>query len=64
MVVSAIEKAMQPQRETIAADQVEGMINSAVAKAIDPVLKSRGLPSNLGTGTVEKQEEHFLHGIL
>jgi hypothetical protein len=64
MVESAIEKAMQPQQETITSTQMEEMISSAVAKALDPVLKSRGLPSNLGTGTVEKQEEHFLHGIL
>jgi hypothetical protein len=64
MVESAIEKAMQPQQENITSTQMEEMINSAVAKALDPVLKSRGLPSNLGTSTVEKQEEHFLHGIL
>ena len=43
------------------------MITAAVAKAVDPVLKSRGLPTNLGgDGTVEKQagEQHYLHGIL
>lgn len=65
MVAKAIEKATQPQQEVVTAAQMEEMITAAVAKAIDPVLKSKGLPSNLGTGTVEKQEEpHFLHGFL
>ena len=43
------------------------MITDAVAKAVDPVLKSKGLPSNLG-GSVTKDagsgEQHYLHGIL
>lgn len=65
MVASAIEKATQPQQESVTAGQVADMIEAAVAKAVEPVLKSKGLPSNLGTGTVEKQQEpHYLHGIL
>lgn len=67
MVASAIEKAMQPKQETVSAEQVAGMIEAAVAKAVEPVLKSRGLPSNLGgDGTVEKsaEEQHYLHGLL
>ena len=67
MVASAIEKAMQPKQETVTAEQVAGMIEAAVAKAVEPVLKSRGLPSNLGgDGTVEKsaEEPHYLHGLL
>lgn len=65
MVEAAIEKALEPQRETVTAEQVQEMITAAVAKAVDPVLKSRGLPSNLGGG-VEKSagEQHYLHGIL
>lgn len=41
------------------------MITAAVEKAVAPVLKSKGLPSNLN-GSVEKSagEEHYLHGIL
>lgn len=66
MVQTAIEKAMQPQQETVTAEQVQDMITKAVAAAVDPVLKSKGLPSNLNDSTVEKQadEEHYLHGIL
>ena len=66
MVGEAITKAMAPQQEEhVTAEQVQEMITAAVAKAVDPVLKSRGLPSNLGSN-VEKSagEEHYLHGIL
>lgn len=65
MVETAIEKALEPQREVVTAEQVQEMITAAVAKAVDPVLKSKGLPSNLGGG-VEKSagEQHYLHGIL
>lgn len=66
MVEAAIAKALEPQQETVTAEQVQEMITKAVAQAVDPVLKSKGLPSNLNgsTGTVEKAEEHYLHGIL
>lgn len=66
MVEAAVEKATQPKEEPITAAQVQDMITKAVAAAVDPVLKSKGLPSNLGNGSVEKQagEEHYLHGIL
>lgn len=66
MVGEAITKAMAPQQaEHITVEQVQEMITAAVEKAVDPVLKSRGLPSNLGS-SVEKAagEEHYLHGIL
>lgn len=65
MVASAIEKAMQPKQETFAMEQLPDMIEAAVAKAVEPVLRSRGLPSNLGSEPVEKQQEqHYLHGII
>lgn len=37
-----------------------------VMKALEPVLKSRALPGNLNdaAGAVEKQEDHYLHGIV
>ena len=49
MVGNEIQKAMEP-----------------VMKALGPVMKSRALPGNLNdaAGTVEKQEEHYLHGIV
>lgn len=66
MVEAAIEKAVQQPEEHVTADQVQEMITAAVAKAVDPVLKSRGLPSNLNDSSVIKGagEEHYLHGIL
>lgn len=66
MVEAAITKALAPQpEEHVSAEQVQDMITKAVAAAVDPVLKSKGLPSNLnGGGTVEKAAEHYLHGIL
>lgn len=66
MVGEAITKAMAPQQEEhLSVEQVQEMITAAVEKAVEPVLKSRGLPSNLG-GSVEKAagEQHYLHGIL
>ena len=49
MVGEEIKKAMEP-----------------VVKALEPVMKSRALPGNLNdaAGTVEKQEQHYLHGII
>lgn len=66
MVSEAIKKATAPKEEPITLKQVQDMISASVSKALDPLLKSRGLPSNLGSGTgeVEKQEQHYLHGIL
>lgn len=66
MVSEAIEKVNAPKEEPVTLQQVQEMITSSVAKALDPLLKSKGLPTNLGSGasTVEKQEQHYLHGIL
>lgn len=49
MVGEEIRKAMEP-----------------VMNALEPVMKSRAIPGNLNdaAGAVEKQEEHFLHGIV
>lgn len=55
------------------AESVAKMVGEEVAKAmeplkkaLDPILKSRALPGNLNSeaGSVEKQDEHFLHGIV
>jgi hypothetical protein len=67
MVEAAIEKALAPQHEeAVTPEQVQEMITAAVAKAVEPVLKSKGLPSNLNGSSVEKSAggEHYLHGIL
>lgn len=74
MVQEAVKKALEPQEmiaaeplQTITAEQVQEMITAAVGKAMEPVFKANGLPSNLNAaGTVEKSagEQHYLHGIL
>ena len=68
MVQEAIEKALAPQHEEphLTAEQVQDMITKAVGDAVAPLLKSRGLPTNLNNSGVEKSagEEHYLHGIL
>lgn len=66
MVEAAITKALEPQEEHVTAEQVQDMITKAVEAAVEPVLKSKGLPSNLNGNGVEKSagEEHYLHGIL
>lgn len=67
MVTEAIAKALAPkQEESVTAEQVQDMITKAVAAAVNPVLKSKGLPSNLNNSSVEKAagEEHYLYGIL
>lgn len=58
-------KNVKKSDESITPEQVQDMIAEAVEKAIEPVLKSRNLPSNLnGSGQVKKSSEHYLHGIL
>ena len=66
MVQAAIAKALEPEEPHLTAEQVQEMITKAVDEAVAPLMKSRGLPSNLNGGGVEKSagEEHYLHGIL
>lgn len=57
----------------MSADAVAKMVGEEIQKAmvpvmnaLEPVMKSRAIPGNLNdaAGTVEKQEDHFLHGII
>lgn len=67
MVDDAIAKALAPQQsEEITPETVADMVEKAVKKAVEPILKSRALPSNLGDGNgeVKKDNTHYLHGIL
>ena len=55
-----IEETPAPDAPVTKAD-VEQIVKDAMA----PMLKAFGMPQNLnGTQTVEKTEEHYLHGIL
>lgn len=67
MVNDAVEKALKPETEEDANAALQEMVNKAVAEAVEPILKARGLPTNLNgetTGEIKKDETHFLHGIL
>lgn len=62
MIEAAIRKAATPSEEYVTVEQAQEMIT----KAVDTVLKSKGLPSNLGADIKKSAggEEHYLHGIL
>lgn len=62
-----------PQSEDATAESVAKMVGEEVSKAmepikkmLEPVMKSRAIPGNLNDagGIVEKQETHYLHGIV
>ena len=68
MVEEAITKALTPKEEPVTMESVEAMITKAVENALAPIMKAKGLPTNLDNAqqkTVEKSDEvHYLHGIL
>lgn len=66
MVKDAIQKQMQPKEEPLTRESLQEMIEKSVAAAMEPVLKSTGIPTNLNNQQqVEKQEEeHYLHGLI
>ena len=68
MAEATVAKAMEPKAEPeipMTAEQIQTLIQKTVDTALEPIRKARGLPSNLGSASVEKQEEqHYLHGFL
>lgn len=62
MIADAIKKADEPEDEPLTLESIKKMITEAV----EPILKARGLPSNLnGENPVEKSDgEHYLAGIF
>ena len=66
MVADAVAKALAPQEEQVTAENIGEIVDKAVKKAIEPILKARALPSALndGNGDVQKNEPHYLAGIL
>lgn len=70
MVEEAVQKALapsdEPKEEPMTAEAVQKMVEETVQKAVEPVLKARGLSSNLNDEKpVEKNEtRHYLAGIL
>ena len=74
MVAAAVQKAMgtpeeptAPEGNPVTSENLEDTINKAVQKAMEPVLKAKGLPVNLNdTAPVTKSEEepHFMAGMF
>lgn len=71
MISESISKALETgkeevkeevKKEALTADTIQEMIT----KAIEPILKGRGLPSNLNTDgqPIQKEDNHYLEGIL
>ena len=62
MIDEAVQKRTDAPVEPITAEMVAEMVN----KAMEPILKARGLPSNMGGGqNVEKSgDSHYLAGII
>lgn len=73
MVNAAVEKALASTTENgsapaavTTAEDIQKMIDKAVEDKVAPILKQRGLPTNLGSDDASGAEEalHYMHGIL
>lgn len=75
MINDAIQKAFTPAEliaepapveKSLTAEDVQAMITAAITKSLEPVLKARGVSSNLNEeAPIEKNDEpHYLAGIL
>lgn len=63
-VASAL-KEKETEKSGLKEEEVQKMVMSAVQKAMEPILKSKGLPNNLNGREIEKSvEAHYLQGIL
>ncbi len=70
---ASVSEAGSTPTEGVTAESIAKMVGEEVTKAFDPVMKalapimqSRALPGNLNdaAGNIQKQEEHYLHGII
>jgi hypothetical protein len=65
MVDAAVKQALVAAGDKITAEVVQLMVKEAVTKAVEPILKARGLAYNANGEPVEKSgERHYLTGIL
>lgn len=71
MIDEAVKAALKsreeekPTEEQPTKEQIQKMVGAAVSKAVEPILKSKGLPNNLNGREIEKSvETHYLQGIL
>ncbi len=70
---ASVSEAGPTPTEGVTAESIAKMVGEEVTRAFDPVMKalapimqSRALPGNLNdaAGDIQKQEEHYLHGIV
>lgn len=76
MTPAELVEPVEEKTETITKEDVQAMIDEAskanaeeiekaVAKAMQPFLESAGVPTNLNNeAPVQKEEEHYMHGLL
>lgn len=68
MVMAAVQKtqrAAQPQQEQITAESLQKAIDAAAQKAVESVLKSIGVPSNLNDQQEPvKKNDHYMAGFF
>ncbi|MCM1227694.1 MAG: XkdF-like putative serine protease domain-containing protein [Clostridium sp.] len=73
MVNAAVKKAMKPEKPDAAPvseterfmTKMQEMIDTAVEKAVEPIRKAAGIPTNLNDAqAVKKDSEHYLSGLL
>lgn len=66
MIQSEINKALHPEEEPVTPENMQEFIAKAVKEAMEPILKSTGVPTNLNDVEVQKgaEEQHYLHGII
>lgn len=66
MIQSEINKALHPEEEPVTQENMQEFIAKAVKEAMEPILKSTGVPTNLNDVEVQKgaEEQHYLHGII
>jgi len=66
MIDEAVAAALKSkEEEETTEEQIRKMVSEAVTKAVEPIFKSKSLPSNLNGSEVEKSAEtHYLQGII
>ena len=68
MIDEAVAEALKEkerEKSGFKEEEIQKMVISAVQKAVEPILKSKGLPNNLNGSEIEKSAEaHYLQGIL
>lgn len=66
MVTKAISDILNPKEEPITKENLAAAISEEVSKAIEPVLKMRGLSTNLNNEPISKAEgdQHYMTGMF